>query len=45
VDQNKDEKVREYVSAIKALEEKGVLKCVGKDRKIAIIIFFIIYRK
>lgn len=33
VDKDKDEQVRKYVSALKALEERGILKSVGSDKK------------
>ena len=30
---DKDDQVRNYVSALKALEERGVIKSVGSDKK------------
>lgn len=33
VDKGKDDQVRKYVTALKALEERGVVKSVGSDKK------------
>jgi hypothetical protein len=33
VNKDKDDQVRKYVSALKALEERGILKSVGSDKK------------